>query len=152
MKPIAQFKMGSSYFFGKYGDYVKKDADEICIMDEFNDRITSNVLNLKIKGKDVFFYRNMPKEEFIHDTLNSNVVMRVGKFLIPEFNEYIGFTINDLPMMGHMFHELDKKHEYEKIIFESYMENGGFFLTDEQLQAAYYEYKRERPEIYGNNQ
>ena len=148
MKPIKQFKIGSSYFFDRYDDYVKKDADEVCIMDEFNSRITSNILNMKLKEKDVFFCRNMSKDEFIHDTLSSNVPMRVGKFLIPEFNEFIGFTIDDLSALEHMFHELDEKHEYERLIYSFYLENGDFTLTDEQRLIAYEEYKRERPEIY----
>lgn len=151
MKPIVQFKMGSSYFFERYDDYIKKDADEICIVDKMLKGTDSNVLNMKIKSTDVFFYRNMSKEEFIHDALSSNVPMRVGKFLIPEFNEFIGFKIDDLYMLSHLFHELDKKHEYERFIFESYIMNGDFTLTDEQCMEAYEAYKSERPEIYGES-
>ena len=148
MKPIAQFKMGSSYFFDKFEDYVQKDYDEICIMDSFLDRAKSNVLNMKLKGKDVFFYRNMDKQEFINEINNTGVFMKAGKFLIPEFNEYIGFDIDDLGCIGLFFDKIDKKHGYERIIFDSYIENNGFFLTDEQRQEAYDEYKRERPDIY----
>ncbi len=151
MKPIAQFKIGSSYFFDGFEDYIKKDYDEICIMDSFIAREKGNVLNLKINGKDVFFYRNMPKEGFIRDTLSSNVSMRAGKFLIPEFNEFIGFTIDDLLILEDAFYKLDDKHQYERLIYQFYLENRDFTLTEQQRLAAYEEYKRERPEKYKLN-
>jgi hypothetical protein len=39
---------------------------------------------------------------------------------------------------------MDSKHTYEKIIVEAYIENNGFFLTDEQRDMAYMEYKKTR--------
>ena len=39
---------------------------------------------------------------------------------------------------------LDDKHKYEKVIYDSYIENGEFKLTDEQLQKAYLEYKNNK--------
>ena len=148
MKPIVQFKMGSSYFFDKFEDYKKKDGDEICIMDSFIRGAKSNVLNMKVKGKDVFFYRNMPKDEFIREIYDTGVYMKAGKFLIPEFNEFIGFTIEDLCHIYEFFEKMDAAHQYEKIIAEAYLNNNEFTLTDEQLKAAYEEYKRERPDTY----
>lgn len=148
MKPIVTFDMGSSIFFNGFDDYDSKDADKLCIMDTFTVKGT-NVLNMRLNGEDVFFYKNMSKEEFIKDTIDSNVPMRVGKFLIPEFCEYIGFEISDYDKLKTMFDNLDEKHRYEIIIRDSYIENGGFFLTDEQRLRAYEEYKRERPDRYG---
>ena len=145
MKPIKQFKIGSSYFFNEYPDYVSKDIDELCIMNTFPN-IKTNVLNMKIKGKDVFFYRNMDKGRFIKEVEDTKVYMKLGKFLIPEFAEYINFTIDDLKQLEGLFNNLDEKHKYEKVIFDSYIENGDFTLTDEQRLAAYNEYKREREE------
>ena len=139
--------MGSSYFFNKFEDYVQKDADELCIMDSFPFN-GINVLNMKKDGKDVFFYRNMDKDAFIEDTISSKVPMRVGKFLIKEFSEHLGMVPNDLKALDHMFEGLDEKHTYEKIIYDAYLENGEFRLTDDQIDAAYREYKRMRPDIY----
>lgn len=99
---------------------------------------------MRLNGEDVFFYRNMSKEGFIKDTIESNVPMRVGKFLIPEFCEYIGFEISDYDKLKPMFDKLDDKHRYEIIIRDAYIENGSFTLTDEQRLKAYEEYKRER--------
>lgn len=147
MKPIKTFKMGSSYFFKDFEDYKQKDCDELCIMDRFVFPKT-NVMNLKKDGKDVFFYRDMDKTGFIKDTLDSGVPMRVGKFLVREFAEHLGMTTEDLSLLAPLFEKLDAKHGYEKVIYESYRENGDFRLTGEQLERAYEEYKKERPEVY----
>jgi hypothetical protein len=147
MKPIITFYMGSSIFFNEFDNYDNKDVDKLCIMDTFTINST-NVLNMKLNGEDVFFYRNMSKDEFIQDTIDSNVPMRVGKFLVPEFCEYIGFEISDYDKLSDMFDNLDEKHRYEIIIRDAYIENNGFFLTDEQRLKAYEEYKQERPDRY----
>ena len=147
MKPILAYKMGSSYFFKDFEDYKQKDADELCIMDRFPFPNT-NVLNLKKDGKDVFFFRDMDKDGFINDTISSKVPMRVGKFLVREFAEHLGMTTDDLNRLDPLFQNLDDKHSYERIIYESYLKNGDFFLTDDQLREAYGEYKKKRPEIY----
>jgi hypothetical protein len=43
--------------------------------------------------------RHDSTEEYIDWALQSNIGMVVGKFLVPEFCEAIGFTIDDLPRM-----------------------------------------------------
>lgn len=149
MKPIAAYEIGSSYFFKGYEDYHQKDNDELCIMDSFPGFIkNTNVLNMKKDGNDVFFYRDMEKEEFLEETLESGVPMKVGKFLIPEFSEHLGVTIEDLKILESLFDSLDEKHSYEKIIYNAYLENGGFWLTKEQLDIAYSDYKKKRPDRY----
>ena len=146
MKPIKQFKMGSTYFFEKYDDFHSKDYDDLCIMDNFI--FKGNVMNMKIKGKDVFFFRNMPKQGYIDDLIESGVNMKAGKFLIPEFCEYIGFTIDDLKSIMHIFENMDEKHSYEKIIAESYIKNNRFYLYETQRKKAYKEYKKYRVEEF----
>ena len=136
--------MGSSYFFSKYPDFESKDYDDLCIMDSFI--FPGNVMNMKVKGKDVFLFRNMPKQGFIDDLTSSGVNMKAGKFLIPEFNEYIGFTIEDLKSILPYFEKMDSKHSYEKIIAEAYIKNNRFFLYEAQRKKAYKEYKKTRLE------
>ena len=136
--------MGSSYFFDRYDDYKIKDNDELHIVDEF---IFPNrvCMNMKLfDGNDIFIFKNTDKQEYINDVYESGVNMKVGKFLIPEFNKYINFTIDDLKSLQPMFDNMDEKHTYERVIFESYLKNGDFFLTDEQRMEAYKEYKRSR--------
>ena len=131
--------MGSSYFFDKIDGFKSKDIDLLCIMDDFG-KIKSNVLNLKADGKDIFFFRDMDKEGFIKDTLESVTPMRFCKFLIPEFCEYIGFTVDDLIVFKDLVEKIDEKHQYTKLIYEYYLENKSFALTDEQLKKVYEEY------------
>lgn len=144
MKEKIKFNMGSSYFFSSFEDYKKKDEDELCIMEGFSPRIKSNVLNMKLNGKDVFFFRDLDKRGFIQDTVESKVPMRVGKFLIPEFCKYIDFNVSDYELLKECFDSLDEKHSYEKLIRDAYVENGDFYLTDEQRKQAYEEYKEKR--------
>lgn len=148
MKSVLTLKMGSSYFFENFDDYVLKDYDELNIMDEFPIMCKVNVLNARKDGKDIFFFRYRNKDTFIEDTLGSNIPMQAGKFLIPEFAEYLGLTISDLKKLGPLFEKMDDRHSYEKIIYDAYLENSAFYLTDKQLQEAYIEYKKKRPEIY----
>ena len=138
--------MGSSYFFDRYDDYSDSNLqyDELHIVDEF---IFPNrvCMNMKLfDGNDIFIFKNTDKQEYINDVYESGVNMKVGKFLIPEFNKYINFTIDDLKSLQPIFDNMDKKHTYERVIFESYLKNGDFFLTDEQRREAYKEYKRSR--------
>lgn len=143
MRPIKQIKIGSSVFFSGMKGYKPKDKDELCIMDTWFPKNT-NVLNMKMNGKDVFFFKNMTKEEFIQDVRDSGVHMRAGKFLVPEFAEFIGLTIEDLKSISDLFEHFDLFHQYEKVIYDFYIENNGFFLTDEQKQVAYNKYKEYR--------
>lgn len=142
MKTLKEINIGSRVFFSKFPDFESKDKDVVLVMDHLVGGKTC--LNAKIKGNDLFLYKRMPKQEWIDSTLSSGVPMKAGKFLVPEFCEYIGFTVEDLDKLEEMFYSIDDKHKYETIIYESYKENNGFFLTDEQLELAYAEYKRSR--------
>ena len=144
---IKEFRMGSSIFFASYPDYSSKDVDILAITD--SPLFGKPMMNMKLNGEDVFFMGLEDKSVLIEKTLDSNVPMRVGKFLVPEFCEYIGFETSDYGKLNDMFGNLDEKHRYEIIIRDSYIENGGFFLTDEQRLRVYEEYKRERPDRYG---
>jgi hypothetical protein len=129
-------------FFSGMDGYNPKDKDEIALLDEFT--LKGNVLNIKLDGKDIFFFRNMDKEGFIQDALNSGVPMRVGKFLVPEFASHLGLNMADLERLKPLIDTIDEKHEYERVIYDSYLENGGFFLTDSQREKAYKVYKSKR--------
>ena len=101
-------------------------------------------MSVKERGEDVFMYRNLSKDEFINDTLNSGVPMKAGKFLVPEFIEYIGLEIDDLLKLKDMFENMDKEHKYETIIYNAYVKNKSFTLTSSQRSKAYKEYKSSR--------
>lgn len=133
--------MGSNYFFSQYKDFKSTDIDKIDIVNtsDFKDKRI-----IRGQGKDYIFLKRKPKEQLIQDALNSELAMVVGKFLIPEFNKQIGFTIEDLPKVQPLIDKLDDKHLYEKIIYDAYLENKEFILTQEQRDAAYASYKESR--------
>lgn len=142
MKPIKQFLIGSTYFFHIYSDFKSKDCDKLLIMNEFP--FDGDVMNTKIGNNDIFLFRNMSKMGYINDLVKSKTPMKIGKFLIPEFADYIGFTIEDLKNLFYVFDNIDTKHTYEKLIAQAYITNNGFYLTDLQRDLAYDEYKKTR--------
>ena len=143
MKPIKTIIVGSRAFFDGMEDFQPKDKDVLCIMDNWCIPET-DIMRMHLKGDDVIFSKNMSKQEWIEDTLYKNIPMRAGKFLVPEFVKYIGFTIDDLKQLKKLFNNMDEKHTYEKIIYDSYMQNGKFELTDSQRLSAYNEYEKTR--------
>lgn len=144
MKTTKQFIIGSNVFFTDYyDDYISHDIDELHIMDNWSIKNT-NVLNLKNNGKDIFYFKDMSKQEFINDTLMCNTPMRVGKFLVPEFAQHLNMTIDDLKQLKPMIDKLDDKHKYEQMIYDFYIENNDFILTEKQRDIVYDEYKKYR--------
>lgn len=139
---MSKILIGSRYFFSCYDNFTSKDIDEVELIetDNFN-----NVRQLTGQGKCLFQLKKQPsKEHYIDYALRSKIGMVIGKFLIPEFCETIGFTVNDLSQLVPLIAKLDEQHKYEEIIFNSYIENGSFTLTDEQRSRAYKSYKESR--------
>ena len=86
----------------------------------------------------------MTPDEFVGYELKSKLPMEIGKFLVPEVNEYLGFTLEHLEKLKPVIDNIDEKHKYEQIIYDSYIQNKGFYLTDEQRRKAYEIYKESR--------
>lgn len=85
----------------------------------------------------LFEWKRMAPQDYINYALNRGPAMQLGKFLTPEFVNEIGFTIEHLKQLQPLVDNLDPKHSYQKIIFDSYVLNNDFILTQEQLQQAY---------------
>lgn len=139
--------IGSQYFFSRYADFKGSDVDEIQLVEtnEFK-----QMRQLTGKGKCLFqMKRHKNKQDYIDWAVKSNLGMVVGKFLVPEFCEEIGLTIDDLPKLEVLIDRLDDKHKYEEIIYNSYLQNGSFSLTDDQRRNAYISYKESRKELCG---
>lgn len=143
-----RFKVGSQAFFSQYSDFIPGDIDEI----EFEEqpKLYKNVMQFRKtdKSRCLFKWRKMTADEFVEYTLNSRLPMELGKFLVPEVAEYLGFTIEHLKRLKPVVDKLDDKHKYEKIIYDSYVNNNGFYLTDVQREEAYKEYKSARAKYY----
>ena len=86
----------------------------------------------------------MPINELIDITLFRNFPMEIGKFLVPEFIKEFKLSIDDLKRLEPIIIKLDDKHKYEEVIYNSYIENNAFYLTDKQLKNAYEIYLKYR--------
>jgi hypothetical protein len=133
--------MGSTYFFKGQPEFNPHDIDYVELVD---DKSIKEKLIIRGQGKDYIQLRRKDKESLIADALKTELAMVVGKFLIPEFNQEIGFTIEDLHKVKPLINRLDDKHKYEEIIYNSYLINKSFTLTKEQLEEAYALYKKFR--------
>ena len=122
--------VGSSYFFSCYPEFTPKNQDWVELVKDPKE--FKNVM--QISGK---FCLLLMFIEYI-------LAMMLGKFLVPEVCEKIGFGIEDLKKLEPVSLRLDPKHQYEKVIFDAYLENKKFELTPEQRLQAYEIYKKAR--------
>ena len=137
--------VGSNVFFKDIEGFTSKDIDIL----EFADNPTDfkNVRQFKFPHKCVFQWRKMPVNELIDITLFRNFPMEIGKFLVPEFIKEFKLSIDDLKRLEPIISKLDDKHKYEEVIYNAYLENNDFVLTDEQRQKAYKMYNKYRNEL-----
>ena len=141
-KIIKSFITGSRYFFDVYPEFQSKDIDVLELVETTDFKF---LRQLSGRGKCLFQVNKQPiVDHYIDYALQTGPAMAVCKFLIPEFCEEIGLKISDLPKLQPLINDLDKKHIYLKIIFESYLENAAFTLTEEQRLEAYSSYKEAR--------
>lgn len=137
-----KFIVGSQAFFQYYKDFKPKDIDILYLVSK-NEFFKSS-RRVHYNNKCIFEWVVRSKEEWINTLNNNFLAMEVGKVLVPNVAKYIGLTIEDLKKLSPQFDKLDDRHKYEKVIYDSYIENNDFTLTNEQLDRAYEEYKRER--------
>jgi hypothetical protein len=134
--------VGSRAFFESIEGFAPKDTDILELVD--NPTGFKDVRQFKFSNKCVFQWRRMSLEEFIDVTLQRGFPMEVGKFLVPEFANTIGLTMEHLKILRPLIESLDEAHLYEQIIYESYLSNGSFDLSEEQRTQAYVEYIKYR--------
>lgn len=143
-EPKHRFDVGSKAFFWMYPDFEPSDTDVVEFEDEPRLYRTKMQIRKKDKSRCIFKWKRMTADEFVTYSLRSNLPMEVGKFLVPSVAEHLDFTIEHLKMLEPVFAKMDEKHQYERIIFDAYMQNGAFILTDEQRQRAYQSYRSSR--------
>ncbi len=139
---MSRILVGSQYFFAQYPHFKSKDIDEVEIVEtaEFQ-----HLKQISRKGSCLFIIRRQQnKDDYINWALKSKAGMVLGKFLVPEFCQEIDFTIKDLPKLAPLLDRLDRRHQYERIIYDSYLSNGAFYLTQAQRDAAYTSYYKSR--------
>lgn len=134
--------VGSSAFFGDFEDFIPDDEDTLILVDNPTDFNIHQ--QIRLNGNCIFKWKRMTSDEFINYHKDLDLGLLLGKFLVPEFIEEIGLTINQLKELELLSTKLDKRHLYEKVIYDSYIENGDFILNDAQKLKAYNLYKKHK--------
>lgn len=138
-----RFLIGSRAFFSGFDGFNPKDYDYLSFVEKGNG--FTNYCQYTNGRCCSFFWVAKPKDEMIQAALTNGPAMQVGKFLVPNVAAELGLTIQDLEQLRPLIDKLEPRHEYERVIYEAYISNGSFTLTDEQRAAAFEVYKAARP-------
>ena len=141
-----EYIVGSEAFFTGMDDFNPKDNDHLILVDDVSDCGIPIITHseMRLKGNCYFFYKRLPKEEMIDNCIKSKDPIVVGKFLVPDVIRDLNLTIDDLKRLKPIISKLDDKHKYEEVIFNAYLENNDFILTNEQRQKALRIYNKYR--------
>jgi hypothetical protein len=142
MEIIKQFKIGSSALFSGMQGYNEKSSDLLLI--EKDPVGFKTWRESSCQSGVIAEWKEMGKDEFIEATLSFGRPELVGKFLIPEFAEWLQMTIDDLKKLDNLFSKMEGKQAYLKKIYDYYIENGEFELREEQKKDAYSIYQEYR--------
>lgn len=140
-----EFIVGSRAFFSDMPMFHSDNIDIVIFTDTPNGFM--HYRQSSMSGRSTIEWVIKPKDEFIEyamrDLANG---LEFGKFLVPDVVEYLGITMGDLVKLhGHFENKIEA---YQELIYNAYITNGAFRLTDEQRDAAYKAYKEARPEEY----
>lgn len=136
-----KFLTGSKYFFNGIPGFAPHDTDYNQLDPNQSELYRQYKLSNGEIG-DVFSYRAGESVSTYQQLILDGTVpwMGICSFLQVDFVEAIGASINDLKTFLPYLNNLDEKHQYLGMILKFYLKNGGFFLTKDQLYAAYESY------------
>lgn len=139
---IKRFITGSRTFFEGMEGFMPHDADYLEIDPDLQ---VAGTQYKPSPGVDVYRWKFSTFGEFydffkIHRHPN----MRLCLFLSRDVARFLGMDFEDLKKVAFLKEGMDKRHMYLVSIYDFYMENGGWFLTERQRDEAYEIYKRER--------
>lgn len=138
-----RFLIGSKAFFSGMEGFEPKDSDFLTLVKTGNG--FSHFYQMTDGTCCHYIFIRKSKKEMIDYALNNGPAMQVGKFLVPAVATELKLTIQNLKKLKPLITKLDIEHIYEEAIYEAYIENNGFFLTDEQRQKAFGLYRAARP-------
>lgn len=139
-----EYVVGSRAFFGGIEGFVPGDRDTLILVDypENECGIAFGIRSeMRLKGNCYLFYRRKPKEQMFSDCVDP---IEVGKFLVPEVAKDLGLSIDDIKTLEPLVSQLEGKHLYEADIYNAYLSNEDFILTEEQKIRAYETYQKYR--------
>ena len=86
--------VGSSVFFNEIEGFQPKDRDYVILVEK---PVGYDFVRQTSSGKECLFeWRRMLPAQFVEYSLHRGPAMQIGKFLVPEFVQEIGFTIEHL--------------------------------------------------------
>lgn len=143
---VKTFIVGSRYFFNDVD--TDRDIDIIVILSK--DTSSSSMLDVKnevytkfqsYKKIDILYVsEKISLDDLLKIAESRNIcILRICTCLVPEIAEYLNLKISDLPKIKNYVYklkEINKKWKYYELIYESYIENNSFTLTEEQRQKA----------------
>lgn len=137
-----EYKTGSRAFFDRIEGFIPHDTDWV----SFD---TNRETNMCIHGshETTFIWKEDTADEILEDLVSQGTSANPASvilFLIPEIIERIGMTFDKLSELAPFIEKLDYKHKYIEVIYNAYLDNGDFTLTEEQLQEAYENYLSSR--------
>ena len=135
---------GSTHFFKNIEGFKSKDIDYLYIIEPEKAIGFKFVKQISGHNKCEFFIVKQPKEQLITWDIEHSPAMVLARYLTPEFVKAFNITIDDLKTLKPLKDRLDDKHKYLGTIYDAYLENKDFTLTDKQREAAYYLYKSAR--------
>lgn len=142
---MKEFLTGSRAFFSDYEDFRPHDTDII----KFNPEQGYNIVQISRLGQCTFVWKHNKAQDIIDYLLDGyGFTSACIMLFVPDIIKEVGMTFDKLPQLKPLIDKLDDRHKYIEVIYNAYLENGKFELTKEQLDSAYEEYKRERPNIY----
>lgn len=139
---------GSAYFFSSMPGFSPKDKDYVSYQEhpvkfKLLRQITKPGMDLFIYNKDLTF-----EEHVRYLTARDSKVppMSLCNYLNNDFIKMFfgSITIEQLKQLQPLVDKMDWKHRYLVMIYNFYIENNSFTLTDEQRLEAYNRYKAER--------
>lgn len=144
---VKKIRVGSSVFFGDMPGYEAHDVDYVCLLDR--PLVPGRqVMNMKRRTAgvlcDYFLMVDTAKEEMLRRTLEADEPLRAGKFLAPELATHLGMAVDDLRLLDTLFTRMDEKHRYEYVIYQAYLANGSWQLSESQRAEAWKAYREGR--------
>lgn len=136
--------IGSRAFFQDMPEFTPKDTDTLVWVAD--PKGFTNYRQTSISGQHIIEWRAMPKDDLLAHAMRDKANgLEFGKFIVAEFAELVGLTIDDLKRLRDYYAEkIDANHRYQLVISEAYIDNGAFTLTDDQRETAYQAYLNER--------
>lgn len=139
-----RFLVGSRAFFSEMPNFHSKDTDILIWTDTPKD--FKFYKQVSMGGKCTFYWTRQSKRDLIEYAKREKASgLEFGKFLVPDFINEIDLNIEDLKSLAKIFlPKLDINHKYQELIYNAYIKNNGFYLTDKQRDDVYKEYIKSR--------